>query len=209
MQPKSFLKSSEGSITSYDFKDIAGGEGYVTFYLMKDAAGYTLSSETLYSDVVSLKQAEPGAAPAAKQFDQTFTYTLNTNRVVNGSVIVTIMADSSFDSVCSIVNYFHVDFIRIRGGSETVIATGNTVTRTYDATPTNEFSNTIAIPVTNSVFVKGDKIGIRLQNWIYKTTGSTGIVLIIGFDPMNRTDIVNTQLTLTKSTVSIPFKIDN
>lgn len=208
MKPKTFIRSSEGAVVSYNWTDLASGSGYQTYYLAKDQTGYILTSHVAYSDVI-LTKVVMGATGLTKHFDQVFSATLNTPRVVNGNVIVEIAAQTIEDDMTL---YFIGKFVRIRGGSETVIAnaTGTTMTGTAGAGVNDHNSRfMISIPVTNAVFAKGDKIGVRLEGWTTSPFAAANYYILVGHDPRSRTDSVETTLSITNSILNIPFKVDN
>src|SRR4030042_3978975 len=96
--PITFRKSPEGSVTSYNFYDIAEGTGIVKFYLnateTSSAIAYHLDTNPLYSAVIDV-----GFAYAAGGYTQYTDYdfdvsTFNLPKTIRGTGIVQITIQS-------------------------------------------------------------------------------------------------------------------
>jgi hypothetical protein len=214
MKPKSFLRSSEGQIISYDWVDISSGSGYQTFYLCKDQTNYNLTTQTIYSDEICFLSGEPPQA-LTKIFDQVFTITMNSGRIINGNVLVNPCAHVKSGGSVVVSLYFVCKLVKIFGGVETTIAeaTSSTMSNTLadigSLTPAQVLL--CSIPVTNYKINAGEKLGLRLEGWTNKNSGSTGFNVVIGYDPKNRTSAGSEKgrLVTTNSQINIPFKLDN
>jgi len=209
--PIVYRKGTDPTI-SYSWTDLAGGTGYQTFYLSKDQTGYILTSSIISSDDPATSSGELTDGTFVKMFDQTFTSTLNTARVVNGTFIATIAGMNYVGFAGTTDTYFIVKFIKIVGSTETTIGTGTSTTGTFTNTDTAAHNQLfcVSIPVSNVSFKVGDKIGIRLEQWSKKTGGSTPSNAVVGHDPSNRVSATAVEANLLKtiSTINIPFRID-
>ena len=210
--PAIYRKNLTKAAANYDWIDISNGAGYATFYLCNSQAGYFLTPETLYSELVVWKSAALGIVADVKIFDDTFTTTLNSPRTVNGTVFADIAgrAPNNPSGKTSSL-YFIVKFIKISEGTETILgqATSPTGTWTTGVDNHNQYF-LVSIPIVNELIRKGDKVGIRLEAYSWFITGGETCYTLIGLDPRNRTSVISGENTLTQtsSTLDIPFRID-
>lgn len=214
--PANFPIPGEGAIASYDFTDIAAGNGYVTFYLAANEAGYILTPNKLYSDHIIWHSAALADADA-EIFSEVFTTVINSPRTINGKVICNLasgMPQNANASAPPVHWFFTVQLIKIDlAAAETVLGTGTSALQNWNDSPAGYHDHSlvmnVTILITNQLIKKGESLGIRLKmNAHHNGVGNDYVG--IGIDPMNRTgDAPNDALmTLTQSTINIPFKID-
>jgi hypothetical protein len=206
--PNKYQVTPNPAIASYQWTDLISGAGYVSFYLCKNQTGYFLTDKIQFSDVIYFKSAELTNGTYVKEFDQLFTITLNTPRLINGSVVVNIPCNVNNVSATKGEGYLVVDFVKIVGVTETSLGTATSPTMIRDVGVINHDSYfNLNIEITNQLIKQNEKMGIRLKAYAKKTGGSTGLGFWLGFDPANRVSVIDNYLKETQSIVNIPFKI--
>lgn len=214
-QKKSFLRSSEGSIASYSWTDIASGLGYYTFYGIKLADGsYGLIDQVISADESATTIDNNGVANTTITYD---TSTFNLPKYVKGTAYVNIpicmSTNNSGREIWADITIYHYD-----GSTETSIGSATT-SSTYKLKSTSsgdfEKMQSLAIDLTETQFKKGDLLRIKVA---YQMAGASATGQF-GHDPEGKTtgqvhNEVGTVQSMIFSDISttlslfIPFKLD-
>ena len=196
MPARTFVRSGEGSIASYDWVDIAEGSGKVLFYGCADsisgATAYNLMTSQVYSSEIEVKTAS-----ATYDF---YTPAFNLPQTIKGTAYInaTYLGDNggTADTTFQLKLYrAAADFSNISSvvAGEVVVGAKTTL---------------LAIPCTQTNIKQGDKIHLIIT--LKKQAPSNYAYL--GTDPQNRDGAglvpsTDTDIT-TKLLVYIPFRID-
>ena len=191
MKKKSFLRSSEGSIASYNYTDIADGTGVRTFYLCvtrdSSATDYILTQNRIYSNSVYV----------TANFEDDFDLTaFNLPMTVKGTAVVNMMY--YVNNVNN--NYIEVQVRKYNGSAETNVS--STVQSANISGATTTGVATMKIPLTQTSFKRGDILRLHVK---VNTTGGT---FLMGTDPLSRADPATPAFTITNSFINLPFRID-
>lgn len=193
LRKKSFIKSGEGTIATYDWTDIADGTGFGTFYLTQEWDG----SATTYGLVADTNGTENGVNTFAGA--QTYSYDtkpFNTPRVVKGVAIASFWCKRNTGTSRFSLRLYKVT----AGGSESAISAS-----TYTATKitTSAARRRTKITLTQTKFKIGEYIRLKVTD----ATGSGNQYL--GTDPANQADGAGIFTAgQTQSILLIPFRID-
>lgn len=199
MDKKSFIRSGEGSIASYDYVDIDDGAGYVVYYgcHVKDdnTTDYILTRETMYSNATGTQYGHsPGNVTV---FDNTYDVTMNYNKHIKGVCFTNlgVLSAGNGGTISVQITISHYD--------------GTTTTQLSDETTAQAL--TVGVPKTycmrsaaiDQLFGIGDTLQIYVKIWVSSSGGNS--TLYTGHDPANRA-----YAGLDFSTISfhIPFRID-
>jgi len=189
-------------IGTYQYGDIADGQGYTTYYLYTDtdsaATEYNLGNVAVYSSTISTTATATTTITA-------YTSTFNTPRVLKGNCIFNFMiyvktTNGAFSWTPSIKVY-HYD-----GTTSTQL--GSTWTGVSRSTTDKTYTILAKVPITAAKkFARGDQLKIE---FVFTETGSGEIE--VTHDPQNRDANNITPSTdatdFTQSIALIPFKID-
>lgn len=199
MKPKSFVRSNEGSLTTYDYKDVADGTGVIVFNAGQCYTGSTsafiLDGNTFYSDLIY--NSYNGAS--SMTFD---TGIFNTPRTVKGNAVLSIPIWNSSASNAGTVK---ITIQKVSGGSASSISSQTTVNAPIGNGAYNMTLTRVALTETN--FAIGDNLRVVID--ITVTNGT----IEIAHDPAGRyqgniTSALTAPPMVTKMTVAIPFKLD-
>lgn len=194
---------AESAIASYDWTTLASGLGYVDFYpcCVQDTAGYkgiliekaikpSVGTATPFDTYGVFKCSNPNTSVVINCDTNTFKFP----RIISGKAYLSFNAKEISGNNPETISG---ELFIVRGGVETSICTSITST---DIPPTTEKAYCFEFNITQTSFAIGDILRLKLT----LTTGSTALAIIMGANPMNETGALN----YTKSTLSIPFKID-
>jgi hypothetical protein len=118
MEKKSFVRSGEGSVASYQWTDIADGSGYVRLYVLQindevdSADDFTLATKAYYCGATTNKYMQ---SPSAWAVDLT---PFNTPRTISGKAIANCGKVTTSSGDGSIT----VHYYKVSGGVETSIS---------------------------------------------------------------------------------------
>lgn len=198
--PRTYRKSQERIIASFNYNDIASGAGFVSFYptITKDNSGtqYLLTNDTsIYSTVIETTRITDGTTTL--NFD---TSPFNLPRTISGTAIANIGVEVSNTNSGE---GYSIQIQRWDGSSATNISSEITTINSADAGVGTVASN--QIPCTQTLIKKGEQLRIVLKVIVISPGTST-----IGHDPRNRDGTILTPTTdnsITSSVIKIPFKI--
>ena len=190
--PTVYRKSAEPSIASYSYTDIAEGTGVQQFYLCSSEIvgtvnDYHLVENVIYSDALTLAFNDG----VSQDFDLT---AFNMPKVIKGTGILQIahrQAGAGGTAWGSVV------LKKYSGTTETTIV--GVISPTITAAVEGVWNMPITIPQTH--FKRGDILRLTISG----ANTDTGM-LTIGFDPQNRASAG--VMTITQSSIFIPFKLD-
>ena len=202
--PNVYRKSSEPSIASYSYTDIAEGTGVVKFYLFNSeddsAKDYHLTSNVLFSRDVTAQASGSGSPKQDIDFDLA---AFNMPQTINGTGYATIAMGGRSTAGSSV---YIIVRVRKESGGETTLVSIQSDTHTLPAASTQNWYFNVPLVIPQTHFKKGDILRITIET--YPVHVDTGIH--IGTSPKNRGYTVagGTAVTLSESTVYIPFKLD-
>lgn len=195
--PARFLESGEGSISSYDYTDIANGLGYNNFY-----PGGTVDSVgtdyMLFPITIESAAKECAAAGTLTEFNFD-TSAFNLQRVVKGTAFLSMnfIQNSTAAGSDVDVNLYKVD---AAGTTETAIS--SLVEFSGAASTANQYF-LLDLPLTQTMIKKGEKLRLSIA---VKPLNPV-VTSYFGSDP---TDAASANMaagtTLTK--LAVPFRID-
>ena len=220
MKKKSFLRSGEGAIASYNYEDIASGSGVIVFYAhnaryMTQAVynatiyeNYSLVTERIFSEVYEI--AVPASYGQEVTTDYEFTSNVfNTKRILNGrcffNPILKLTANSTSNNA-----YYFIVFTLYKISGENTINLGSVISAAESilgGTGSKYVRTSTYLDVNKEVFKVGDKIKIKMS--IHTGVGNNaGITLYI--DPAGRSLPADSsgKTETADSRFYIPFKID-
>lgn len=198
--PHQFKQSTEGSIASYDFNDIAAGVGILQMFAgaLRDDSGETfLLSKDTFDPYISTDDDITGRdvrfmcqtnAELQEEVNRDFeTSKLNLPRIIDGKIFVRVpvqtnRSQGSGRGLVQIVAALKRD----RGGSKTTIAsaTSNTAKDGTSTGSTMHFAFEIDVPPTK--FRVGDKIVMNLTVNARKNDGANACGVLVCHDPLDR-----------------------
>jgi len=198
-------------LANFDWTDIANGTGYETYYGLKaDDGEYIMSPRILSSEEIGTGIASQSVATTAtKYFDFDFDILFNLPRNVKGKAYATIPMGMGADVASSLdfEYYVIVKAVHYDGSTETVLATGQSITTVETLnTGSTKFSartHQVVMDVTASKhFKKGDILRFTVEGW-FKTTevAARDADLIIGHDPKGRN--IDSSAPAEPSTIAI------
>jgi hypothetical protein len=219
MQKKTFVRTGEGQIASYNWTDVADGSGYVDFY------GFGLTETTNKYYALSSKVIVPGSiyyAVAATSGNhgtdtrsfggstQTMNFPaspFNTPRILKGKVIVEAGARRSKNTanVGSVGIKAVITIEKISGAVTTTIVSGET--EHFDLTTANSTQYrqwTLVLDAPQTSFKIGDQLNVKVAFTTNSGVGSDGVGYFF-HDPTGKQESANVNSVFK---VSIPFKIE-
>ena len=193
-------------IVTYDYTDIATGTGIITYYAMgtETSAGedFALTTTKTYANPAGTKRTSAGTT--TRVFDLT---PFSIQRRVKGTAVFSANVGGYYEGAINAT--LTVQIKKYDGSTETDISsviTSQTMT-TVNAVPFNEFV-TMKIPLTETVFHKGDLLRMEVKLITNGGTGDYGFT--VGHDPMNQPfgHIDPSTKGTTVMAINMPFKLD-
>ena len=219
MQKKSFLRSSEGSIASYNYTDVAEGTGVISFYgtATKDQTtlSYLLVGNIVSANNVYTEGTSSTAGSFNKDLDLDFDTTFNMPKVLKGTAYVTLTFGfpdtATADSQVS--GYVIAKLRKYSGTTETEIASSQSETLT--AASQQQYIKTVALKIavtTGVVFAKGDILRLTIEFYGQRLGGNNRTCRVY-HDPSDRNNPTtpletDTETASTQLKAYIPFKLD-
>ena len=199
--PPKFLKSSEGSVATYDYYDISEGTGRVNFNLLKGgtsgATNLILSNSSLYGEGVYYTFG--GTNPESLD---SFETTFNTPKTIKGDILINAhivhATSTSDDSYFQFVYTLYKNSTQIGTATSTLIKISENSSYAYTTQVT-------PITIAKTHFAKGDKLKIKVTYQMPVYGGGT-INVRYGLDPKNRTQGATSDGSNTLA--SVPFALD-
>jgi hypothetical protein len=186
LAPKTFIRSGEGSIASYNYDDISSGTGVKIFYATCSQS--QLSGAALISGAMLSTQAMGSWGTTGKFADDWTNFDLtpfNLPKTVRGIAYVEGWADRDTNDINLVLV-----FQKVSGGTATDISGYyNSIAATVDSL------FLIAVPLTTTHFKKGDSLRVRMRK-----SGTGGGYVV---DPSHT--YYTTQSTLK---FYVPFQLD-
>jgi hypothetical protein len=210
--PRVYRNSGEGVIATYNFFDIAGGSGIVTFYGATDQSGNGI----LTNNAISTDSVETAKVITSdnftKEIDKDFDVTINKATTVDGittiNVPLTLRRTNGAPQA-----YITAKLRKYSGTTETEIASGTsaTITEAIDDTYNHDPIVLIRFDTPQTVFKRGDILRVTLE--VYAKIADAANYVIIAHDPKGR---YNTYMATpyfaspdsTQFIVNLPIKID-
>src|SRR3990167_4043838 len=200
--PLKYQQPIESTIASYNFTDIASGEGFVRFYAARLSGSDILTSNIIYSEdiVTGTNFVDGGSDPALVKTINFDTSTFVIPRRIGGTAAVNIPAElASTSATGSVV----ADIKRVdAAGAATSLISGSSAFATGSSIE-KMFSIPLIIP---STLIKiGEKIRLTIEQWRNDSGGSPAASThYLGHDPKNRADTTITTID-TNLIIDIPF----
>ena len=203
--PAKYQDVGEGTIASYNFTDIASGEGFVRFYAARLSGSDILTGNVVYSDTIEtasnfVDTADTPVLVSTFNFDTT---KFNLPRRMGGTAIVSIPAEIASTSATAQVTAF-LKIVKADGTVVDLISgSGKFAT---SSSQEKMFSFSLVVPTT--LIKKEDKIRLSVEQWRVDTSGSPAASThYIGHDPKNRAAPTITTID-TNLIMDVPFRID-
>lgn len=210
------FRKSPPFLVSYNWIDIADGTGVIQFYAFTSEDTSTidhhLSAQVLTPSIGNTTGNTTDADWTLQEdidFDLTtfnITKTIEGTAVVNFPLLARGTGSGSFGSQVYVI-------VKIRkwdGTTETDLATAQTDMRATGTSASNRASINLQMPITKTVFNRGDTLRLTIEIWARRVGGSLSIAIWeVGHDPLNRDqgDFVAADYP-TPMILSIPFKIE-
>jgi hypothetical protein len=204
MQKKSFIRSGQGKITSYDFVDSATGVGYKTFY---GISTYEASTKvyTFVTEAIDSEDYETQSSGVGNTLSLSFDITFNNPITLQGKAVIAspIKLASSANETTTITTTQKLYVVR--SGVETQI--GSTVTKTISGAVSagnpywDMLVGRVDVPITQ--IKKGNIIRVKIDNT--DDAGSANAVSALLHDP-KRYGVTSTILN-TAFTLQLPIKV--
>jgi len=199
-------------LANYNWQDIEGGTGYITFYCGNtnnetDETKYTLSTHQTLSHVQGMGAYNRHDLPPDNGVISTANYDIkmNKNMTINGDVLIDnhikMLENNSNGSSTGYVTFSLIDY---DGTTETVLATADTEHQNL-TDESYEQKSTLSFNIDNKVIVRGHYLRLKVELSIYN--GENGYMYVwlaaspLGLEYAGMTD--NTELK-----VNIPFDIE-
>lgn len=213
LKKKSFIKSGNPSIASYNWTDAEEGTGVVQFYGFTSATSttnpiYGLSSTASYSDQPSTTETQNHNNIA---YDETFLdldfdlSEFNTPRIIRGTAYAYITWSNKHST--SVGNGSSQVLITIRkwdGSTETDIATATSKTITASGASTKTDSSVVPITIPKTAFSIGETLRVNVSIRLWAGEGGASEEAVFYHDPMD----VGTTGDHESFIVNIPFELD-
>lgn len=208
IENKSFIRSSEGAVASYNWTDIVQQIGYINFYLFSSQNNttytYGITGQVFRSKEITTTLSVGGtsATSTSRNYDSQPFKAPQTIEI--GSILVEFSAEYSI-GVSGRTCHFSAEVIRLRGAVETSLGTARTPSYTSNNVKTHYV---MSIPQTvKTNFKIGDILRIKVSANMTVATGtaSPSNTFTFGTDPTDRdgtTELPN------QFKVALPFKID-
>jgi len=211
MKKKSFLRSGEGAIASYNYEDIASGSGVIVFYALEaststngsnEQAKYFLTTERIKSKDYYTQYTIPGGN-WCKFCEFSFdSLPFNTKRILNGRCYFSPLFkidtnELSVYATITLIKYSNSTEEILGSVQSGVIAGGGKYKRP-----------TTYLDISNVVFKKGDLLRIKFEGYGHYGGGSASAWFYYdGYGRGLPADIEGNTETA-DSIFYIPFKID-
>ena len=208
-----FAQQAEAAIASYDWTDIASGEGIIVFYGASSTDNTTLTyymiKNEIYSDTSSTAGAGTGTG-TEKALDLDFDMSsFNSPRTVKGKLrcVVPLQIGITTSANKGGIAYAILKVRKWDGTTETEI-TSNTKSRNSlpagsTATTFDVVSFELEVPQTN--FKIGEVLRLTVEIWV-TGQGANGTAVSLYHDPKNRG--VTAAILTQQLEFQVPFKIN-
>jgi hypothetical protein len=212
MQKKSYIKSGEGAVASYDWADIVSGEGYIDFFGF--ASTSTTGGTVSYHASTNATRSNPKGAGLPNTTYNFITSTFGRPARIGGTALIYLARGAQAGGSPSTVTLTtSVTIYKVSGGVDTSIGTVAAKTISLTAGTSEEMEPDVLLCTLTETSIKiGDylKFAVTLA-----TTGSNAYHSAFAFDPSNA-DYANynggSGITITLSNTqlkfSVPFIID-
>jgi len=206
MSKKSFIKSGEGAIATYDYIDIANGVGIASFDAFATQASGAVITQGLISSEVSGDPIYTRIINTGGATTHNFDVAFNTPRTMKGKVVLNFTLGEIDDGgSCHVV-------ITLYKGTNGVYTSLGTATCSQFAgtdTKTDYYRKSLGITVTETNFKIGDIFRVTAVLNVYYVTGNHSSLLY--YDPSNET--LTSTVTVPKTynsnfKVYVPFRLD-
>lgn len=209
--PINYRKSSESSIASYDYFDIAEGTGIVIFYLYNSYSIGRLDRNILTSSVMEVVVTSTSATlvlAATHNFD---SLVFNLPKSITGTALLSL--SSGLDGVNTGAGRQGYAVVTLQKISNAIITDIGTCTTIDYGANAGEQTYVYEMPLTNTHLAKGDQLRLRFQIYMKaRTSDNAAVKWFYGEDPLNRDGTYLTPSTdantFTNSKLHIPFKLD-
>lgn len=225
MKSRSFLRSGEQTLASYNWNDVQSGSGIVNFYgIVNDednsTKSYSFVTTPFYSSDTEIQGSTvsfPNVASWETSMDQDFDISFATPRTVQGRAYVTLymLGKFKYNSSGTTKFRFYPTIRKWDGSSETDL-TSTTDYIEVATTGSNSVGELISfsvdVPKTN--FKIGETLRLTIRGDVYLQNHGAGDesgYVIIGTSPLDRdsTNITpNGDSVTTKFNFYVPFNID-
>lgn len=210
-QKKSFLRSSEGAIASYDWYDFASGAGYKEFYPcvseISGAVSYFLTNKTAIlndSDYLAISLTTNNSSYASTDLDYDIEF--KSSLTIDGECFISIpFYMNTPNTMYFIVNIYHVDL----SSTETLLGTVTSNSETTSGSTKYEVW-TSKVTLTKKRFHIGEKLRVNIQQYGIKgSAGNSNVQYYL--DPAGRTTITDGGSGTSvagRTIISIPFEVE-
>jgi len=193
--PSLFKPSRE--LVNYDYFDIAEGVGYVIYFGARGDNGeyiVSVTSQLNSEEICTSLENVTAATPEEKKFDLDFDITFNRPQNIKGIILANIpLGVSAQEDTQKVIEYKAiVKAVHYDGSTETLLATGTSVTRSAPElrTTIKQFNSEVMLcrmdVATLKHFKKGETLRLTVEGWYRLASGSGNVHEQIGHDPRNR-----------------------
>jgi hypothetical protein len=192
--PMVYRKSGEGTISSYNYVDIAEGTGIVGYlaYSHRELTtlAYSMSTESLYSQTIYTEaNVSSGATTPYKALDIDFDLVFNKPQSIRGKARFIIPHNTGSASTGNVICYQYVT-IKIRkwdGTTETEIASATGESHAGNYLVILQFLDNIEVNIPNVThFKKGETLRVTIEVYCDAPIGSNGAIARLSHDPKDR-----------------------
>lgn len=200
MQKHSFIRDTQGYVSSYDYYDLASLTAYKNFYGVGTNEGYFLSPEAIGSNEND-KMTQIAAGPELN-FDALF----NVPKRIGGKAFIGVTNFLLGGGTPPATGNIKVKVYHVRGVTETAISSQIT-SDTFSANGEQDYRFSIELDITPTNFKKGDIL--RLEIIGAGSNGGAGGQTAITHDALNNilTTTAHVFINSTSLDFMVPFKI--
>jgi hypothetical protein len=220
MDKKSFIRSGEGAVSSYEWTDVAEGTGMIRFdgFTTKEQTtiSHLLSNKPLYSHTQHTLSSAFGGGAAPMELRGTINFDLspfNTPRTVAGTAffnLTTQVGRIAGALSADIVHYVIVKVYKWDGTTATLIGstTGEEIAYGMGAQYSGGYEQVLKAVCSQTNFKKGEILRVTVELWGSST--HTGMTIWLAHSPDDTKETVTPIITTDKTrfTADIPFRID-
>lgn len=212
--PTEFRKSGDNTLVNYDFVDIAGQTGIISFYGGREASGAAITTNYVLSNVAYysrpfLTSGTTTQANYTLVSNLNFDVRLNKAMTVKGKCNINIPWSGQGGST-SWDGYVACELRKISGSVNTLLGAASGAAVAGASTAEEKYIDAFLLDLSQTVFKKDDIIRLNVTNYGRANGGGTA-TMIIAHDPKNRSQATGTAdwgITPTILTLQLPVRID-
>jgi len=209
---KSIFPPSKDNIVSYDFQDIASGQGIKEFTLFRTIDTYALSSALVYSSPGYSIATGTTSASYVKVLDVDFDVVFRLPQTVDGTAVLNIPFGFYNNYSNASDTYITAKIRHWDGTTETDIVSNDSKVYTVTAEAVSNVLRMAAIDLLcpRTHFKKGETLRVTIEQWLKCADTGGGSTGMIAHDPKNRSvmdDSANFGTAPTVALIQVPFDL--